>query len=298
MGNEKDITEKLLEEYNDVFADIINVLAFDGREVIKPDDLEDFLPKSQYKIENGIIHEEERDIGKKWKNRSIIFSKIGLENQTRLEKNMPIRIIGYDGANYREQLICEKTGAKQDYYFPVVSFVLNFSMTRWKRTNLLSCIKVPDELAPFVSDYHINVFDVAFLTDEQVRLFKSDFGIVADYFVCCRKKKKFRFPDKLPKHVDEVLKLLQAVTGDVRFTDNWKIVESSVKEGRKTMGEAWMDAMEARGEARGEIKGMIRAFNIVGYSVEDIAERVGKSVEYVKQIINGECDRGTGTLSH
>ena len=60
-----------------------------------------------------------------------------------------------------------------------------------------------------------------------------------------------------------------------------------IKEGRKTMGEAWMDAMEARGEARGEIKGMIRAFNIVGYSVEDIAERVGKSVEYVKQVING-----------
>ena len=29
MG-EKDITQKLLEEYNDVFADIVNVLLFNG----------------------------------------------------------------------------------------------------------------------------------------------------------------------------------------------------------------------------------------------------------------------------
>ncbi len=28
---EKDITEKMLEAYNDVFADIVNVLLFDGK---------------------------------------------------------------------------------------------------------------------------------------------------------------------------------------------------------------------------------------------------------------------------
>ena len=30
MG-QKDMTEKLLEDYNDVFADILNVLLFEGR---------------------------------------------------------------------------------------------------------------------------------------------------------------------------------------------------------------------------------------------------------------------------
>ena len=29
---EKDISEKILESYNDVFADIVNVLLFDGEE--------------------------------------------------------------------------------------------------------------------------------------------------------------------------------------------------------------------------------------------------------------------------
>lgn len=37
---EKDIAEKTLEGYNDVFADIANVLLFNGRRLIKPDDLE------------------------------------------------------------------------------------------------------------------------------------------------------------------------------------------------------------------------------------------------------------------
>ena len=37
---EKDIVEKILADYNDVFADIVNVLLFNGEEIISEDDLE------------------------------------------------------------------------------------------------------------------------------------------------------------------------------------------------------------------------------------------------------------------
>ncbi len=40
MG-EKDITEKTLEDYADVFADIVNVLLFDGEQRVLPEDLVD-----------------------------------------------------------------------------------------------------------------------------------------------------------------------------------------------------------------------------------------------------------------
>jgi len=44
-GNkEKDITQKTLERYNDVFADIINVLLFNGERVVTEDSLTDALP--------------------------------------------------------------------------------------------------------------------------------------------------------------------------------------------------------------------------------------------------------------
>ena len=50
MG-EKDIAEKVLEDYNDVFADIVNVLLFQGEQIVKPEQLEDKTLRSSYKAE-------------------------------------------------------------------------------------------------------------------------------------------------------------------------------------------------------------------------------------------------------
>ena len=36
-------------------------------------------------------------------------------------------------------------------------------------------------------NYKLNVFDIAYLTEEQIKMFQSDFGIIADYFVKRRK---------------------------------------------------------------------------------------------------------------
>lgn len=79
---EKDKVEKLLEDYKDVFADIINVLIYNGKQVIKPQELSESKVKSQYKAADDTLHEQERDILKVWKhgdNYKIIF---GIENQT------------------------------------------------------------------------------------------------------------------------------------------------------------------------------------------------------------------------
>lgn len=51
MG-QKDMTEKLLEEYNDVFADIYNVLVF-GQEVLDEERLRDGITESVYKAEDA-----------------------------------------------------------------------------------------------------------------------------------------------------------------------------------------------------------------------------------------------------
>ena len=61
MG-EKDITEKILEDYNDVFADIINGLVFKGEQRILPESLKNVQVHSQYKAEDGKVHELERDV--------------------------------------------------------------------------------------------------------------------------------------------------------------------------------------------------------------------------------------------
>ena len=50
------------------------------------------------------------------------------------------------------------------------------------------------------------------------KMFKSDFGIVADFFVQKRKNKNYIPDDKrIIEHVDEVLKLLSVMTGDRKY---------------------------------------------------------------------------------
>lgn len=82
MG-EKDISEKILLEYNDVFADVINVCAFNGNEIIKADNLKTTSVHSQYKAEDGKVHEEERDIAKYWKQKNSLLHC--MESKTREE---------------------------------------------------------------------------------------------------------------------------------------------------------------------------------------------------------------------
>ena len=64
---EKDITEKQLEDWNDVFADIVNVLLFNGRRLIQEKELEDATKDTMLKAD-GKVHEQERDVSKIWKN--------------------------------------------------------------------------------------------------------------------------------------------------------------------------------------------------------------------------------------
>lgn len=214
MG-QKDISEKILIDYNDVFADILNVCVYNGKEVIKPEDLVNTTVHAQYKAEDDKLHEEERDIAKYWKKEKIAIAIYGIENQIKVDKNMPFRMIGYDGASYRSQML-----DKSKSIVPVASFVLYFGTERrWnKYQSIKECITIPEGLDEFVNDYKVHIIEVAWLTDEQLALFKSDFGIVANFFVQKRKNIDYK-PDDLRtiQHVDEVLKLLSVMTGDRNY---------------------------------------------------------------------------------
>ena len=160
---EKDITQKVLEDNNDIFADIVNVLLFDGDSEVEENELVNTTVHSQYKAEDGKVHEQERDIAKYWKRGGTDIVLYGIENQTKVEKRMPARISGYEGASYRGQYD-KKT------IVPVITMVLYYGTDRkWTAPkNLKSLIKVPDNLDKYVNDTKANVFEIAWLTDEQI----------------------------------------------------------------------------------------------------------------------------------
>lgn len=64
--SEKDFREKLFEDFNDVFADIINVLIFNGDDRVSEDDLESGMARSAYKVSEKHATQE-RDVKKYWK---------------------------------------------------------------------------------------------------------------------------------------------------------------------------------------------------------------------------------------
>ena len=130
---EKDVTEKLLADYNDVFADIVNVLLFDGKQIVAADDLETVKDRSQYKAD-GRIHEQERDVSKLLKSGKTTITLFGFEHQTATEKFMPVRQIGYDGQSYRAQLLHEDP----DHIYPVITLVLYFGTTPWNYSHHLT----------------------------------------------------------------------------------------------------------------------------------------------------------------
>ena len=210
-----DVAEKLLEDYNDVFADIVNTLLFDGKERVKEDSLEDSKINSAYKAEDGKLHEQERDVSKYWKEGKTNLLVVGIENQTKAEKLMPARIIGYDGASYRSQLLKSTGRLPKNKLTPVVTIVLYFGLTRWNQPKKLKGIlDIPTGLEDFVSDYKINVFEIAFLPEEKVNKFKSDFRLVAKYFTNIRKNPYYLPEDENEiKHVDAVLKFLSIMSG-------------------------------------------------------------------------------------
>ena len=218
--------EKILEDYNEVFADIINVLIFNGEQRVKPDSLVTNTTRSQYKADDDKLHEQERDVSKTWKECNIELALYGLENQTAVEKMMPLRIAGYEGASYRSQF--QKNVKKA---VPVVTLVLYFGKDHWtKPKSLKELMDIPDGLDEYINDCKIHVFEISWLTDEQVSKFKSDFKVVANFFTQKRKNENY-VPDDTTeiKHVDEVLKLLHVMTGDNSYEEILNSSKGKVK---------------------------------------------------------------------
>ena len=270
MGK-KDIAEKQLNDYAEVFADIVNVLLFGGERRISPKNLVNAQSRSMYEADGGLF-DQERDNVKYWTFNGASFALLGIENQSKQEDLYPFRVISYDGASYRKQYgdrigtLRRNTEHRKKNeeiepippVFPVVTIVLYFGDEHWTYpTSLRDCLSIPEYLEPYVSDYKINVFEIAWLSDEIIAKFQSDFRYVAQMMTQNRKLKAGEI-DKITldpfqmEHSREVLALLSAMTGDLRFEKAYQVVA----EGGGVDMFAAFDIYEQRGLERGREEGL------------------------------------------
>ena len=285
MG-EKDILEKKLLMFNDVFADFVNGIMFDGKEVVKEDELVDLSGWSHYKGDDSKHRFQDRDVVKLWKKEKVVISLIGIENQDIPDKNMVFRVLSYDGASYRTQLVEEESrkrkknagieGELQDI-FPVITFVIYYGEEEWRHeTTLHKRLNLGSELKHYVSDYSINLIDLKKLSEDDINKFKKDFKLIADYMVKGSKHKADRIDLNHPEEVSELI---------LRLTGEELPFEVECEEGGKNM-EKFFEPMFERAEARGEARGKAEGENCLARLISLLMSE-GKN-DKIKDVVENE----------
>ena len=241
--------------FNDVFADFVNGIMFDGKDVVKEDELVDLSGWSHYKGDDSKHRFQDRDVVKLWKKENVVISLIGIENQDIPDEDMVFRVISYDGASYRTQIVekerrkrkkeTENINGKVDI-FPVITFVIYYGEEEWKHeTTLHKRLNLDSELKHYVSDYSINLIDLKKLSEDDINKFKKDFKLIADYMVKGSKHKADRIDLNHPEEVSELI---------LRLTGEELPFEVECEEGGNNM-EKFFEPMFERAEARGRAEG-------------------------------------------
>lgn len=281
MG-EKDISGKLLEDYTDVFADIMNVLVFHGERLLEPSNLIDGPTVSRYKSAEAKQKEQIRDVVK-FDNRQTKMTAFGIENQSVVDPHMVFRVMGYDFSSYKRQI-----DEGNNRISPVITLVLHFGMKRWLGPK--DVFSTVDHDLPYgkyldaaLSNYRINVVDVAFLPEKVREQFISDFRIVVEYFSAVREGRleEIRFNKQKIRHVEEILDFFRIFSKDKRFEECKPVILEEAKKGDVTMCIV-MDYAEKCGHEQGRkegIKGTVHVLKNLNTPIPVIREQLMRAYD-------------------
>lgn len=187
MGKRKqklkpDIVVKNYWRNNEQFADFFNAVLFDGKEIIKADELEDIDTEESSILEHKDYAESigaARD-NVKIRKKSTIYNVelviLGMEGQERIHYAMPMRVMGYDYGTYKKQYddnakkYKNANGMSRDEYMskmkkmdkfiPVITIVVYYGENPWDGAlSLHEMLNITKEVEPFVNDYKMHLIE-------------------------------------------------------------------------------------------------------------------------------------------
>ena len=247
MG-QKDLYQSDFYEDKNRFADVFNGVLFDGREVMKPEEVEteDSVMVSHWGKNDGkkVICDKVR----KWRGRYV--SIMVLENQSYVDYRMVLRVmesevIGYDKqrkeANRRnlegginlaeaEYLSEMKKGQK---FIPIITLVIYLGKEKlWDGArSLYEMLEMDEEVKPFVNDFRLNLFDYHNWKD--FSRFKTANRLLFEALSCGNSMKKMK--ETLQNNPDfEKLDMesAKAISGMLGVKINIEKIKSEDKEGK------------------------------------------------------------------
>jgi hypothetical protein len=164
----------------DEFADFFNAYLFEGREILKADELveKDTDSSAVLEVDDADISiQAARDLLKVVMSyNGVEYAILGLENQDYIHYALPFKIDGYDVYSYDRQYKEKKahykvtkelsgdermSGIKKtDRFTPVVTVVIYYGSEPWDGpTCLYDMLDLPEELKPFITNYKVNLVE-------------------------------------------------------------------------------------------------------------------------------------------
>ena len=287
MAAQDTITKQYVSEA-EVFADAFNYLMYDGKQVIRPEDLTD-MDTTQYALPFG--EKGQPDAVQKYRDvlktlavktdATCTYLVLGIENQSSVHYAMPVRNMLYDAMQYEKQVRelgkkhrkAHDTGSgeeylsgmkKEDRLIPVITLVINFGGKAWDGPLSLREMygEQSETVLSFVPDYRVQLIDPMRMEDEDFAKLNSSLREVLAYIRYQHDRQKM---EKLLDE-DERFTRLERNAAMVINTMTNAGIEMNRNEEVVNMCEAirqMMDESEQRGklygekigEERGELRG-------------------------------------------
>lgn len=204
MG-QKDLYQSDFYEDKARFADVFNGVLFKGKEVVKPEELEDADSVMVSLREKGKGKKVICDKIRKWKGKYI--SIMVLESQSYVDYGMVFRVmeseaIGY-GKQRKERYLAKKRAKvkfesdeylsqmkKGEKFIPIITRVLYVGKEKiWDGAkNLYDMLEMEEEFKPYVNDFRLNLFD--YHDYENFDMFKTENRLLYEILSCAKNKTK------------------------------------------------------------------------------------------------------------
>ena len=273
----KDTVEKEFIAFPDIAADVINVLLYQGKEVVKAENL---LAGPTETIYQGWKKQRSQyeDLCKYELADGHVNIMYLIANQSRTDGKMLLRKAGYTGGVYREQY--EK---KTQGIFPVIEFVLYWGIPRWRSScntqRLFRGRKLVDEAWKYIDELQLHVFEMRHLTKETRALFHSDMRIVVDYLA---EGNQYRSEKKIV-HKAALIRMIKVLSGemDTENIEAWMEEQGIREEDEITVCELF-DQYVRQGRAEGRTEGENRFAKLVQMLLE------GGRNEDIKRVVSDQ----------
>ena len=248
MG-QKDLTGKNFILYPDVYADTLNALAYAGREVVHAEDLLPAPTESFYPVDQGKLTDQFSDAAMYEVRDGIIHVQYVFENEVQAKAKTILRKAGYEGALYRRQY-----GGSETY--PIVSLLLYWGVASWNQPvsirELFQGANLDKDTWKYITNEKLYVYAMSHLPKQVRNRFRSDMRIVVDYLA---ERQNYKPTTQKIIHLEALLLMLEALTGDKRYLKILKTLTEEEKKGEVSMCEL-LDKYENRGIEKGRKQGI------------------------------------------